>query len=67
MTVANTTEWRISVLARYTTSSIGSRSPSGRRRILAQPAHDVLDVDDRIVHQLADGDGEAAEAHAVDA
>ena len=36
-------------------------------RVLAQPAHDVLDVDNRIVYELADGDGESAEAHAVDA
>ena len=35
--------------------------------ILAQAAKDVLDVDDRIVHQFADGDGQAAQGHGVDA
>ena len=34
--------------------------------VLAQPAEDVLDVDDRVVDQLADGDGQAAERHRVD-
>ena len=36
------------------------------RRVLAQPAHHVLHVDDRIVHERADGDGHASERHRVD-
>ena len=33
--------------------------------ILAQPPHDVFDVDDGVVDDLADRDGEAAEGHCV--
>ena len=33
----------------------------GLSAVLAQPPEHVLDVDDGIVDQLADGDGEAAE------
>ena len=34
--------------------------------VLAQAPEDVLDVDDRIIHQLADGDRQAAKRHRVD-
>ena len=36
------------------------------RAVLLQPAQDVLDVDDGVVDQLADGDGQAAQRHGVD-
>ncbi|GJE45107.1 hypothetical protein AEGHOMDF_4301 [Methylobacterium soli] len=35
--------------------------------VLAQAPHHVLDADYRVVHHLADGDGEAAERHGVEA
>ena len=39
----------------------------GRQRgVLAEPPEDVLDVDDRVVDELPDRDGEAAEGHHVD-
>ena len=37
-----------------------------QRRILPKPAHDVLDVDDRVVHERADGDRQPAERHRID-
>ena len=37
------------------------------RRVLAQAPDHVLHVDDRVVHQRADGDRHAAERHRVDA
>ncbi|MNX97598.1 hypothetical protein D3C86_1299710 [compost metagenome] len=37
-----------------------------RRTVLLEPSHDVLDVDHRVVDQLPDGDGQAAERHHVD-
>ena len=37
-----------------------------QRRVLAQAPHDVLDVDDRVVDQLADGNGQSAQAHGVE-
>ena len=66
MTVAKTTDWRISALALI--HDVEHRQPClhGPRRVLAQPAHHVLDVDDRIVHELTDGNGQAAETHAVE-
>ena len=39
----------------------------GFRLVLAQSPEHVLDIDDRIVDELADGDGEAAQGHGVDA
>ncbi len=43
------------------------RGPRGATRpVLAQPAKDVLDVDDRVVDDLADGDGEAPERQRVE-
>ena len=36
------------------------------RRGLAQAAHDVLDVDDRVVDDHPDGDDEARQDHRVD-
>ena len=39
----------------------------GRVPVLAQAAIDVFHVDDRVVHDHADGDGEAAEGHRIDA
>ena len=66
MIVANTIAGRISLLASKITVSFGRRSLSGRARVLLQPAEDVLDVDDRVVDQAADGDREAAERHDVD-
>jgi hypothetical protein len=34
--------------------------------VLAQPAEDVLHINDRVVHQLAHGHGDAAQGHHVD-
>ena len=34
--------------------------------VLAQPAEDVLDIDDGVIDQLADGDRKAAQRHRVD-
>ena len=67
MTVAKTIDVRISSVASRTTRAAGSCSASGFARILPQPPHHVLDVDDRIVHQRADRDRHAAERHRVDA
>ena len=36
------------------------------RVVLAQAPKDVLDIDDRVVDEFADGDREAAERHRVD-
>ena len=47
-----------------TTSSAGSGCAAGA--VLPQPAKDVLDVDDRVVDQLADRDRQAAQRHRVD-
>ena len=62
--VAKITGERISSDASRTTSTRGR----GRRerRVLAQAAHDVLDVDDRVVDEHADRDREAAERHRVE-
>ena len=37
-----------------------------QRGVLAQPPRDVFDIDHGVVHQRPDGDGHAAEGHAVD-
>ena len=37
-----------------------------QRGIYLEPAEDVLDIDDRVIDDHADGHGEAAEGHAVD-
>ncbi len=66
ITVAKTTECRISVLASYTISRADLRASERQLRVLAQTAHDVLDVDDRVIDELADRDRQPAEAHAVD-
>ena len=34
--------------------------------VLLEPPEHVLDVDDRVVHERADGDGHAAQRHGVD-
>jgi hypothetical protein len=39
----------------------------GQRCVLAQSAEDVFHIHDGIIHDHADGDGEAAEGHAVHA
>ena len=62
MTVAKTIEVRISSVASRTTTAAGCRSRLGPRRVLAQPPDDVLDVDDGVVDERADGDGHAARA-----
>ena len=67
MMVANTIDVRISSVASRTTAAAGRCSAGGLRRVLAQPSHDVLDVDDRVVHERADRDRHAAERHRVDA
>ena len=66
MTVAKTIDVRISSVASRTTSAAGRRSLRRLRRVLAQPPHHVLHVDDRVVDQRADGDRQAAERHRVD-
>ena len=66
MRVAKRIALRTSDEARNTTSSAGRRSASGFARFQAQPAEDVLDVDDGVVHQRADRDREAAERHGVE-
>ena len=65
ISVAKTTGARISTLRLV---HHPDRPPLARRQlaVLPQPAEDVLDVDDGVVHQLADGDGHAAEGHGVD-
>ena len=45
---------------------IERRARIARLAVLAQAAKDVLDVDDGVIDQLADGDGETAERHGVD-
>ena len=67
MTVAKTIDDRISSVASRTTSAAGSRSPSGLALVFAQAPHHVLDVDDRVVHELADRNRHAAQRHRVDA
>ena len=62
--VAKITGERISSDASRTTSS--ARPRRRERRVLAQAAHDVLDVDDRVVDEHADRDREAAERHRVE-
>ena len=42
------------------------RARIGKLPVLLQAPEDVLDVDDGVVDELADGDGEAAERHRVD-
>ena len=41
------------------------RARRGQGEILPQAAQDVLHVDDRVVHDHADGHGEAAERHGI--
>ena len=48
------------------TSSSAAPIAARRRPVQPEPAVDVLDVDHRVVDELADGDGEAAERHGVD-
>ena len=64
ISVAKTIEPRISLEALKMTEQDGLRR--GRLGVLLQPSEDVLDVHDRVVHQLADGDRQAAERHRVD-
>jgi hypothetical protein len=54
---------RTSTLARRTTSSTDSGLG---QPVLLQAPQDVLDIHHRVVHQLADGDGQAAQRHHVD-
>ena len=64
--VANRIALRTSDEARNTTSKAGRRLGLGLVPILAQPAEDVLDVDDGVVHERADRDRESAERHRVE-
>ena len=66
ISVAKTIDPRISPLASKTTSSAGRPLRLGQPAVLAQAPDDVLDVDDGVVHQRADGDGHAAQGHGVD-
>ena len=66
MNVAKTIDRRISRLASITTPSAGRRASLRQPRVLAEPARDVLDIDDRVVHERADGNRHPAEGHAVD-
>ena len=45
---------------------IEDRARIAERAVFAQAAEDVLDIDDGIIDEFADGDGEAAERHRVD-
>ena len=65
MTVAKTIDVRISSVASRTTTARPAPPPAAGR-VLAQPPDHVLDVDDRVVDERADGDGHAAERHRVD-
>ncbi len=41
-------------------------APGRQLRVFAEPAHDVLDVDDRVVDELANRNRQSTEAHAVE-
>ena len=66
ISVAKTMDFWISMLASKTTCMVVLRLSSGCEAVDAQPAEDVLDENDRVVHQRADGDGHAAQRHGVD-
>ncbi len=53
-------------LLRGADHDVERRARIAERAVLAQPAEDVLDVDDRVIDQFADGDRDAAERHGVD-
>ena len=38
-----------------------------REAVFAQAAEDIFDIDDGVVHEFADGHGEASEGHGIDA
>jgi hypothetical protein len=59
-------EDRLAHLARRAVDDEQGVRGRGRPPVLAQAPEDVLDVHDRVVHEGADGDGEAAERHRVD-
>ena len=62
MTVANTIDERISSVASRTIVRRGLSLGFWLGAVLAQPSHHVLDIDDRVVDQVADGDRHAAQA-----
>ena len=64
ISVANTIEFRISLDALKMTVATGCWRR--RVRVLFQPPKDILNIDDRVVHQFADGDGQSAQRHRVD-
>ena len=57
---------RVSHLAAGLVDHPESRFGFGRVGVLAEPSENVLDVDDRIIHEFTDGDREPAERHRVD-
>ena len=64
MSVAKMIDCRISLEARE--DDVEDRRGHRLLRILLEPSEDVLHVDDRVVHELADGHGQPAERHRVD-
>jgi hypothetical protein len=64
MTLATTTALRTSSEASTTTCSDRAALPV--RVAKAEPASDVLDVDDGVVDDLADGDHQAGQDHRID-
>ena len=66
ISVAKTMDAWISCVASNTTSQRGPPLALAACAVLAQPADDVLHVDDGVVHQGAEGDGHAAQGHGVD-
>ena len=65
ISVAKTIELRISLDALKITAAGDCDQPG--LRVLPQPPEDVLDVDDGVIDQLTNRDGESAERHRVDA
>ena len=39
----------------------------GQQPVFAQAPENVLHIDNRVVHHLADGDGESAQRHGIEA
>ena len=57
---------RVSYFARGITDDVDGWTRALEAAVLAEAPEHVLDVDDRVVDELANGDGEAAEGHGVD-
>ena len=53
-------------LERGVDDDLRCRTRHGQGSVLSQPTRDVLDVDDRIIHDLTNGDGESAEGKRVE-